>query len=228
MVALACCLGSAVARSEASPSRTTTKKHSKAHSRSSKKTASHHKSSTTHTSTARRRTSGKSSSRTTSSRRSRSRKRTARARGQQKIDSDRTTQIQQALIRQHYLTGDPSGSWDASTEAALRKYQADHGWQNKVVPDSRALIGLGLGPSKDHLLNPDSAMTSGTDAPASTALHATSHSPSPAANGSAAGGSSSNPTASRPAPTGDNSNGVGSSPAAKSEPQNSPQGNGPQ
>jgi len=27
------------------------------------------------------------------------------------------------------------------------KYQADHGWQSKVIPDSRALIKLGLGPN---------------------------------------------------------------------------------
>ena len=80
-------------------------------------------------------------------------------RGQQKIDGDRTLQIQQALIKQHYLSGEASGKWDASTEDALRRYQGDNGWQNKTVPDSRALIKLGLGPSHDHLLNPESAMT---------------------------------------------------------------------
>lgn len=84
-------------------------------------------------------------------------------RGQQKIDSDRTQQIQQALIKQHYLSGEPTGKWDANTEDALRKFQADNGWQNKTVPDSRALIKLGLGPSHDHLLNPESAMTSVPD-----------------------------------------------------------------
>ena len=41
----------------------------------------------------------------------------------------------------------------------MQKYQADNGWQNKNVPDSRALIKLGLGPDHEHLLNPDSAMT---------------------------------------------------------------------
>jgi hypothetical protein len=91
------------------------------------------------------------------------------ARGQQKIDEDRTHQIQEALIRQHYLNGEPSGKWDASTEDSLRRYQADNGWQNKTVPDSRALIKLGLGPSHDHLLNPESAMTSAPEAPRATA-----------------------------------------------------------
>ena len=52
--------------------------------------------------------------------------------------------------------------WDASTQAAMRKYQADQGWQTKVIPDSRALIRLGLGPSREHLLNPESAMVSGS------------------------------------------------------------------
>ena len=45
----------------------------------------------------------------------------------------------------------------------MRRYQADHGWQSKTVPDSRALISLGLGPSHDHLLNPESAMTTGPE-----------------------------------------------------------------
>jgi len=42
--------------------------------------------------------------------------------------------------------------------------QGDNGWQNKTVPDSRALIKLGLGPNQDHLLNPESAMTSAPEA----------------------------------------------------------------
>jgi hypothetical protein len=41
----------------------------------------------------------------------------------------------------------------------MKRYQADHGWQSKTTPDSRALIRLGLGPNHDHLLNPESAMT---------------------------------------------------------------------
>ena len=93
-------------------------------------------------------------------------------RGQQKIDAERTHQIQEALIRQHYLQGEPSGKWDASTEAALRKFQADNGWQSKTVPDSRALIRLGLGPNHDHLLNPESAMTSTPETPSTNSTPA--------------------------------------------------------
>ncbi len=84
-----------------------------------------------------------------------------RVRGQQKIDGERARQIQEALVREHYLSGDASGSWNTSSEEAMRRFQADHGWQTKTVPDSRALIALGLGPNHEHLLNPESAMISG-------------------------------------------------------------------
>ena len=67
--------------------------------------------------------------------------------GQRTIDSNRASEIQNALIRQKYLTGAPSGQWDAQTQVAMRQYQSDHGWQTKLMPDSRALISLGLGPN---------------------------------------------------------------------------------
>ena len=86
-------------------------------------------------------------------------KKVSKKRGQQAIDSTRARQIQAALIREHYMQGEPSGSWDSATQAAMQRYQADHGWQSKTTPDARALIKLGLGPSQDHLLNPESAMT---------------------------------------------------------------------
>lgn len=74
-------------------------------------------------------------------------------RGQRVIDSERAMQIQQALIREHYLSGDPSGSWDASTISAMQKYQADQGWQTRLMPDSRALKKLGLGPDYSSAIN---------------------------------------------------------------------------
>jgi Putative peptidoglycan binding domain len=80
--------------------------------------------------------------------------------GQQKIDSQRTLQIQEALIREHYLDGKPTGVWNQETEQAMQRYQADNNWQSKTTPDARALIKLGLGPDHEHLLNPESAMTS--------------------------------------------------------------------
>jgi len=82
------------------------------------------------------------------------RKASWKKKGQQGINAERATEIQQALIRQNYLTGEPTGVWDSRTQAALIKYQGDNGWQTKVVPDSRALIKLGLGPNYSaELLN---------------------------------------------------------------------------
>ncbi|HZC24600.1 MAG TPA: peptidoglycan-binding domain-containing protein [Candidatus Binatia bacterium] len=134
---------------------------------SSSSTTRHHSSSTTA------KTSGRTHS--ASGRRS-SKKKSARARGQQKIDGERAQAIQEALIREHYLNGDASGTWNQASEEAMRRYQADHGWQSKTVPDSRALISLGLGPSKDHLLNPESAMTTVPDAPKSQPMPTSSYS----------------------------------------------------
>ncbi|MBZ5686122.1 MAG: peptidoglycan-binding protein [Acidobacteriia bacterium] len=139
-------------------------------STSTKKTSTssykHHSSSSSSTAV-------KSSSSKTSGKRSH--RKSSRLRGQQKIDSERAQAIQEALIREHYLTGEPAGTWNQASEEAMRRYQADHGWQSKTVPDSRALISLGLGPSKDHLLNPESAMTTVPDRPRAQATPATSH-----------------------------------------------------
>jgi hypothetical protein len=73
--------------------------------------------------------------------------------GQQAIDPTRVTQIQQALIRQHYLSSEANGNWDATTQSAMQKFQADQGWQTKLMPDSRALKKLGLGPDYSNAIN---------------------------------------------------------------------------
>jgi len=62
-------------------------------------------------------------------------------------------EIQQALVRAHYLAIEPDGKWDAATEAAMQKYQADNGWQTKLMPDSRAIVKLGLGPDYSNAIN---------------------------------------------------------------------------
>ena len=129
-------------QSTTSSPKTAPKATSKTHHSSSSKSSSH-------------KTSGKTSSKSKHSKKSASYKH----HGQQKIDSARAQQIQEALIREHYLTGEPTGKWDAASEQAMQKFQADNGWQNKTTPDARALIKLGLGPDHDHLLNPESAMT---------------------------------------------------------------------
>jgi hypothetical protein len=69
--------------------------------------------------------------------------------GQRQIDPDRAREIQTALIREHYMAGEPTGEWDAESQAAMTRFQADQGWQTKLTPDSRALIKLGLGPNQE-------------------------------------------------------------------------------
>lgn len=130
--------------------------------------------STSHSSKAKR-----ASSRATSGKTGKRSKKTAR--GQQKIDSERAQAIQEALIREHYLTGEAAGTWNQASEDAMRKYQADHGWQSKTVPDARALISLGLGPNHDHLLNPESAMTTEPPATRAASLAPVSHTAGPSA-----------------------------------------------
>jgi peptidoglycan hydrolase-like protein with peptidoglycan-binding domain len=100
--------------------------------------------------------------------------RKTRARGQKNIDGERARQIQEALVREHYMTGSPTGKWDDATQQAMRRYQAAQGWQSKSVPDSRALIRLGLGPDHGHLLNPESAMTTEPQLPHGTPATASS------------------------------------------------------
>lgn len=92
-------------------------------------------------------TTAHSKSKSSKGRKSRPRKGAWKHHGQQTIQPERAREIQAALIRENYLTGEPSGLWDARTKDAMTRYQADHGWQTKVTPDSRALIKLGLGPN---------------------------------------------------------------------------------
>jgi len=79
-----------------------------------------------------------------------------RRRGQQAIDQQRIRQIQEALIKEKYLQGTATGTWDDRSRQAMVKYQQANGWQTRVVPDSRALIKMGLGPSYAGVLNPES------------------------------------------------------------------------
>jgi peptidoglycan hydrolase-like protein with peptidoglycan-binding domain len=79
--------------------------------------------------------------------------RSHRLHGQQAIEPGRVTEIQRALIREHYLAIEPNGKWDAATEAAMQKFQADNGWQTKLMPDSRAIVKLGLGPDYSNAIN---------------------------------------------------------------------------
>ena len=108
-------------------------------------------------------------------RRGRVRRTSWKRRGQQRIEPGRAREIQEALIRDKYLSGTPSGPWDTHPPAAMARYQADHGWQRKEVPDSRALIKLGLGP--DYSQNAISFNTTGGSDSTSVAGASNSDSP---------------------------------------------------
>lgn len=136
---LAFLLSAAVAAAPAFATTTTHKKTSSTHSRTTHATSN--RPASAHVS----RTSLKSRKGATS--------RHTRLRGQQTIDSSRATEIQQALIREHYLSGEPSGQWDSATVSAMQKFQSDQGWQTKLMPDSRALKKLGLGPDYSNAIN---------------------------------------------------------------------------
>ena len=70
------------------------------------------------------------------------------------MSSERATEIQTALIKHGYLSGEPTGTWDAASVAAMQKLQSDNDWQTKLMPDSRALIKLGLGPGATPVTPP--------------------------------------------------------------------------
>jgi hypothetical protein len=135
---------------------------------STTKTAAGKKSGTKPAATAKTKT-GSGKAKTTKSAGTRKGKKSRRTasykRGQQKIDPARAREIQEALIREKYLDGEPTGQWDPASQKAMEKFQGDNGWQTKTIPDSRALIKLGLGPDHQHLLNPESAMTTQPAAP---------------------------------------------------------------
>jgi peptidoglycan hydrolase-like protein with peptidoglycan-binding domain len=99
-----------------------------------------------------------------SSKKGRSRK----LRGQQAIEPERVTQIQQALIKAHYFTGEADGNWNEHTIAAMQKFQADNNWQTKLMPDARALAKLGLGPDYSNAINAKGASFSAPSTDSST------------------------------------------------------------
>lgn len=76
---------------------------------------------------------------------------------QRAMDDARATEIQTALVKAGYLP-EVSGHWDSASEAAMQKLQGDNGWQTKLVPDSRALIKLGLGPNARAASQPTPAL----------------------------------------------------------------------
>jgi len=85
-------------------------------------TPTHKKSSTPHARTAR--SSARSTKASAKSRKGSKKSRRTKLRGQQVIDSARAMEIQQALIREHYLAGEPTGQWDKTHTRLPRPQEA--------------------------------------------------------------------------------------------------------
>lgn len=66
--------------------------------------------------------------------------------------SDRIREVQQALIDRGFLTGTPSGTWNAESIDALKKFETAQNLKVDGKIDSKALIQLGLGPQYDRNL----------------------------------------------------------------------------
>jgi len=127
-------------------------------------TPTHKKSSSTHARSTH--ASSGHSSKTSVKTRNGAKSRRTKLHGQQTIDANRATQIQQALIREHYMSGEPSGQWDPATVSAMQKFQSDQGWQTKLMPDSRALKKLGLGPDYSNAINANGSSFADPKSPA--------------------------------------------------------------
>lgn len=94
------------------------------------------------------------------------------------MSSQRAGEIQRALVAAGYLDH-ASENWDAAAAAAMKRYQNDHDWQTRFVPDARALIALGLGPAQDFQVATSAARNSAADASASKSASSADDAPLP-------------------------------------------------
>jgi len=104
-----------------------------------------------------------------------------RRRARLRPEPERIEQIQRALAQEGYFKGQPNGLWNDQTRAAMRRYQADHGFPATGLPEAKSLMKLGLGP---HPLPADvdttpGAKASGDMVSGTPAAPTTSSTPSP-------------------------------------------------
>lgn len=62
--------------------------------------------------------------------------------------ADRTKEIQSALAQKGYLNGEPSGTWDTDSTAAMKRFQKEQNLEADGKFNSLSLIALGLGPKR--------------------------------------------------------------------------------
>ncbi|MGH9729772.1 MAG: peptidoglycan-binding domain-containing protein [Candidatus Acidiferrales bacterium] len=75
--------------------------------------------------------------------------------------ADRTEEIQSALVRGGFYSGNPNGKWDGGTQEALRRFQTANGLPPTGKLDALSLQKLGLGSDVAGLSAPR-PVTSGT------------------------------------------------------------------
>jgi hypothetical protein len=82
------------------------------------------------------------------------------------IPSDRVTEIQRALIKNGYLTGDPSGQYDGATTAAMKQFQSGNKFHATGLPSAESLKKLGVSKrSNDGYAVPVNSGTNGEKKP---------------------------------------------------------------
>ena len=77
-----------------------------------------------------------------------------RAHGQQAIEPERVTEIQQALAKDGSYSSAPNGKWDESTVAAMKKFQTTHALNPSGKLDALTLEKLGLGSTTAGVAEP--------------------------------------------------------------------------
>lgn len=82
---------------------------------------------------------------------------------------DRTAEIQAALARGGYYTGDPNGKWDSRMSDALERFQAAKGITPTGKLDALSLEKMGLGSDVAGVSAPRSVTPGNPDANSSTA-----------------------------------------------------------
>ncbi len=62
--------------------------------------------------------------------------------------TERTKEIQSTLAQKGYLSGEPSGAWDADSITAMKRFQKDQNLEADGKFNALSLIALGLGPKR--------------------------------------------------------------------------------
>jgi len=144
---------------------------------------------------------------------SKKKKRAKREPTQMAPTPERISEIQSALSRGGYYTGNPNGKWDANAVAAMQKFQSSNGLDASGKIDALSLQKLGLGSSVAGVSAPKPVTSPSPTAPAAPA-HTVPSQASPSSN--AAPSSSARATDSgSPRPDGSNPASSSPPPAAK-------------